>query len=255
MQSTDHRVYQVLVALADTLSPDFELTDFLNGMIAQFAELIGIPACGVLLADATDVLGVGAATTPAARRLEIAQLTNSEGPGLDCFHNRSAVRCPDLSHADSWWPSFVPAARTAGFRAIHSWPMRLRDQSLGSVDAFHTEGGPLDAARIDLGQALADAATIGILAQRALRQTETVNEQLPSALHSRIVIEQAKGVLAERLGIAVDDAFDLLRRHARDKRRKLSELARDVVNGRAVRRIPTPAVLARRPRQAAAAGE
>ena len=252
MQSTDHRVYQVLVTLADTLNPDFELTGFLGGMLDQFAELIGIPACGVLLADAGDVLGVGTATTPDARRLEIAQLANSEGPGLDCFHSRAAVRCPDLAHADSFWPSFAPEARAAGFQAIHTWPMRLRDQPLGSISAYHTEAGPLDAATIDLGQALADAATIGILQQRALRQTETVNEQLQSALHSRILIEQAKGVLAERLGMAVDDAFDVLRRHARDNRRKLSELARDVVNGRAVRRTPTPAMMARRPR---AAGE
>jgi GAF domain-containing protein len=148
------------------------------------------------------------------------------------------VQQTDLSSVEQPWPSFARAARTSGFAAVHALPMRLRDETLGAISLFSDVPGPLDEDTIALGQALADAATIGILHQRAVARHEAVAEQLQAALNSRIVIEQAKGFLAERLAVNVDAAFGLLRGYARDHNRKLTAVATDIVEGRLQVRQP-----------------
>jgi hypothetical protein len=138
-----------------------------------------------------------------------------------------------LDGARERWPQFAPQAATAGFRSANALPLRLRSQVIGSLNLFHASVDGLDSAGLRVAQALADAATIGILQQRARRSGEVVAGQLQAALTSRIVIEQAKGVLAERLRISTDSAFAVLRAAARSRNRLLSELAREIASGSA----------------------
>jgi hypothetical protein len=155
----------------------------------------------------------------------------NEGPCLDCFHTGQAVSAPDLTQTVDRWPQFTPHALREGFRAVYALPMRLRTQIIGGLDLFTAQPGPLTLRDLWVGQALADVATIGILHERALHRREILAEQLQTALNSRIVIEQAKGVLAERSGLDFPDVFALLLAHARRNRLRLSDVARGVVAG------------------------
>ncbi len=114
---------------------------------------------------------------------------------------------------------------------MHAIPLRLRGQAIGVLNLFHRTPGPLPETDLSLGQALADVATIGILQERAIRRGEVLNEQLQTALNSRVIIEQAKGVVAQSLGVGMDAAFDRLRRHARHNNLRLVEVARRTVTG------------------------
>ena len=232
MTVTDRPVREAFIELTDTLVTDFDIIDFLERLAVRCTELLGVTACGVLLADHHGALNLVAASTEQARLLELSQLQNSEGPCLDAYRTGKPVQCADLAGADAPWPMFSGAARTAGFAAVQALPMRLRDQVLGALNLFSAVPAPLDADTVSLGQALADAATIGIVHQRALARSEIVAEQLQAALSSRIVIEQAKGFLAERLALTVEDAFTVLRRYARDHNRKLTDTAADIISGR-----------------------
>lgn len=232
MTVTDRRVREVFIELTDTLVTDFDIIEFLDRLAARCTELLGVAACGVLLADHHGELNLVAASTEQARLLELAQLQNDEGPCLDAYRAGRPVQCADLADPRVPWPTFSGAARAAGFAAVQALPMRLHEQVLGGLNLFSTAPGPLDEDTVAVGQALADAATIGIVHQRALARSEIVAEQLQSALNSRIIIEQAKGFVAERLGLTVEDAFTVLRRYARDRNRKLTDTAADIINGR-----------------------
>ena len=151
---------------------------------------------------------------------------------IEPYLTGTAVRQTDLTSPGQRWPTFARAARASGFAAVHALPMRLRAETLGAISLFSDSPGPLDGDTVALGQALADAVTIGILHQRAVGRHELIAEQLQAALNSRIVIEQAKGFLAERLAVSVDTAFGLLRGYARDHNRKLTGVASDIVEGR-----------------------
>jgi hypothetical protein len=165
--------------------------------------------------------------------LELFEAQNDEGPCRDCYRLGAAVVNVDLDAARDRWPQFAPRALAGGFRSANALPLRLRSQVIGSLNLFHHDSGGLGSNELRLAQALADAATIGILQQRSIHRGELVAGQLQLALTSRIVIEQAKGVLAERLKISADDAFEVLRGVARSRNRLLSELARDVASGTA----------------------
>jgi hypothetical protein len=234
MATRDALVRQAFIELTDTLVTDFDIIDFLQRLATHCTKLLGVAACGVLLADHHGALTLVAASDETARLVELAQVQSSEGPCLDAFNTGQPVQRGDLADADPRWPAFTAAARAAGFTAVQALPMRLREERLGALNLLSATPGALDDDTIALGQALADAATIGIIHQRVLARQEIIVEQLQAALNSRIVIEQAKGFLAERLGIGVEDAFALLRRYARDHNRKLTEVAADVVENRLV---------------------
>ncbi|TDD68198.1 ANTAR domain-containing protein [Jiangella aurantiaca] len=232
MSTTDRRVRETFVELADTLVDDYDVLGFLDLLAHRVVELIDVDACGVVLIDHHGTLNLVAASSEETRMLELSQLQNSEGPCLDTFGTGRRVSMVDLvAGGDERWPRFAPAARGAGFAAVYALPMRLRDAVLGAMNLFGREPGPLADESLALGQALADVATIGILHERTARQHEVVAGQLQSALDSRILVEQAKGVLAERLSISVDDAFALLRGHARSTNSKLRDVAAAVVDG------------------------
>jgi GAF domain-containing protein len=220
----------VFVELADTLVDEFDVIDFLHVLTERCVELLGVTAAGLLLTDGQGTLQVVAASSERSRLLELFQLQTDQGPCVDCFHTGAPVSVADL-RAASRWPRFVEAAAEVGFRSVHAVPMRLRTEILGALNFFNVDPGPIDDSTLRVGQALADVATIGLLQQRAIHRRDALTEQLQSALNSRILIEQAKGVLAERLGLDTADAFTLLRSSARSQNRKLSELATAVVNG------------------------
>jgi GAF domain-containing protein len=218
------------VDLADTMVADFDVIDFLHLLSDRAVQLLGASAAGVMLADPRGQLRLVAASSEAVRVLEIFQLEGEEGPCLETIRTGQAITEPDLRCALQRWPRFTPAALQAGFAAVHALPMRLREQVLGGLNLFRDQPGTFDAADMRIGQALADTATIGLLHERNLRRAEVVGEQLQSALNSRIIIEQAKGKLAERFGLDMDTAFTSLRHYARDNNLRLSELAQTFID-------------------------
>jgi GAF domain-containing protein len=169
-----------------------------------------------------------ASSSDDAELMELLQLQNEQGPCMDCYHTASPVSVPDLAATDHW-PRFAAAvAKAGGFRSVHALPLRLRGDAIGALNLFHQAPGPMPEPDLALGQALADVATIGILQERAVRRSEIVTEQLQTALTSRIVIEQAKGVLAQHHGLTMDSAFDRLRRYTRARNLRLAEVARQL---------------------------
>jgi transcriptional regulator with GAF, ATPase, and Fis domain len=228
---SDRLVAEAFVELADTLVDDFDVMDFLHQVTVRCADVLGVSAAGVLLTDQRGNLRVVAASTEQTRLLELLQSQTDQGPCPECFHTGRPVAVADLSTVTDRWPEFVTRARQVGFASVHALPMRLRTDIIGALNLFHTQPGALAPDTVRLGQALADVATIGLLQARAIRHRETLAEQLQTALNSRIVIEQAKGVIAERRHLDMDRAFTLLRGTARTSNRRLSDLARAVVDG------------------------
>jgi GAF domain-containing protein len=222
---------ETFVELTDTMVAGFDVIDFLHLLTDRSVRLLEASAAGLLLADPRGDLRVVAASSERARLLELFQLQNDQGPCLDCFRTGQPVAAPDLSAETQRWPRFAATARDFGFAAVQALPMRLRDQIIGALNLFRAGTGPFDPADMRVGQALADVATISLMHERALRRSETLNEQLQTALNSRVIIEQAKGKLAERLHLDMDQAFNVLRNHARNRNQRLSDLARALVDG------------------------
>lgn len=227
----EERLARTMVELADTLVDDFDLVELLALLVERSVELLDASAAGVLLADEQGRLRLMASTSEAMELVEVFQLQNDEGPCFDCYRGGEPVIVDDLSQAAERWPVFVPFATGKGFHAAHAFPLRLRRRMLGALNLFRSQRGALTSADAAAGQALADVAAIAILQFRATRHVQLVTEQLQQALHSRISIEQAKGVLAERAGIGMEDAFSILRRYARTSQRLLVEVAGEVVSG------------------------
>jgi transcriptional regulator with GAF, ATPase, and Fis domain len=220
----------VFLEMADTLIDGFDLLDFLNTLTERCVQLLDVDASGLLLTDAEGVLQVVAASCERARLLGLFQLQTAEGPGLDCFRTGAPVSVADLT-VGGRWPRFGAAASGVGFAAVHALPMRLRTDVIGALNLFGVSPGALDAERLRKGQALADIATVGLMQQRAIHRRDVLREQLQTALDSRVMIEQAKGLLAERLQVSVAEAFTILRAGARRRNQRLSDLARALVDG------------------------
>jgi GAF domain-containing protein len=219
------------VELADTLVVGFDVIDFLHMLTDRSAQLLDVSASGLLLADPRGELRVVAASSERARLLELFQLQSDQGPCLECFRSGRPVTAADLNLEAQRWPEFTHAALDVGFQGVQAVPMRLRDQVIGALNLFRATTGPFDPEDIRLAQAFADVATISLLHERSLRLSEALNEQLQTALNSRVTIEQAKGKLAERLQIDMDKSFNILRNYARSRNRPLSDLARAFVDG------------------------
>ena len=226
----DYRLAPVFVELADTLLAGFDLAEFLHTLTLRCVQVLPVDAAGILLTDHRDHLQLVAASTERARRLEQYQLRIDQGPCLDAFATGQPVRSGDLAADADRWPDFAAAAAEHGFTGVHALPMRLRENTIGALNLF-TADRTLDEAGQATGQAMADIATIGILSARAAARRDLLAGQLQSALDTRVLIEQAKGVLAERHQIGMEQAFAVLRGHARSTSTKLTEVAAGVVTG------------------------
>jgi GAF domain-containing protein len=220
---------ETFVELADTLIDDFDVIEFLHLLSGRCVELLGVDAAGLLLANAAGELQLVASSDEQVRLLELFQLHGDEGPCLDAFRLRREVTKADLAESADEWPGFAAVAADHGFRAVHAVPMRLRTEVIGVLNLFSSVPGELSAEDRRAARAMVDVATIGLLQARTIRHHELLVEQLQTALSSRVIIEQAKGFVAERLSLEMDQAFAVLRRFARSHNRKLSEVAAEVV--------------------------
>ena len=226
------RLAELFVALADTLVVGYDLLDLLGRLAEGCAELLDdVDAAGVLLADPNGRLQTVAASDEQARALELFQLQTDDGPCPECYRTQDRVASPDLGLDLDRWPTLAPHALAEGFRAVHAYPLRLREQTVGALNLFSRSTGPVSADDGRIAQALAEVATISVLRERALAGSAELAGQLQGALESRVLVEQAKGVLAERGGLDLGAAFALLRGHARNNGRRLSDVAGDVITG------------------------
>jgi len=227
------RVTEIFVEVADSLTDDFDLMDFLQQLSVRCMELLNVAACGILLADAHGSLHTIAASDEHTRLLELFAAQNDQGPCVECYKSgepRTNINLTD-PHTTARWPQFATRAAETGFVATNALPLRLRGRVIGAVGLFQTDPDPLGQADIILAQALADVATIAILQQRTLDTSQVERAQLQNALTSRIVLEQAKGILAERWNLSVDDAFAAFRTYARAHQLQMAQLAREITDG------------------------
>jgi transcriptional regulator with GAF, ATPase, and Fis domain len=221
----------MFVELADTLVADFDVVELLTRLADRCVDVLDVGAAGLMLVAPEGDLRVMASSSEAMRVLELFELQSQEGPCLDCYLTGQAVANQDLAVVDGRWPRFSIEALAAGFHSVNAVPMRLRGTVIGALSLFHVEAGEMRAADVDAAQALADVATIAVLQHRAALEAQVINEQLHHALNSRIVIEQAKGIVAERQGLNMEQAFWALRNHARDHNLRLVDVADGVIGG------------------------
>lgn len=224
-------IADTFVGIVDSLVDDFDIIDMLTGLADGCVELDLAAASGILVADANGKLRVMAASSEKAHLLELFQLQNDDGPCLEAFSTGESVAHLDLRAAYDRWPRFAPEAVRAGFHSVHAFPLRLRTLVIGALNLFAEEGRVISEPDVHLAQALADVASIAILQDQIIRQSDIRVGQLQHALDSRVAIEQAKGMLAERAQVDMEQAFQLLRTHARNTRRHLTEVAMEIVGG------------------------
>ncbi|HTL84787.1 MAG TPA: GAF and ANTAR domain-containing protein [Acidimicrobiia bacterium] len=227
----EDRLVETLVTLADTLVDQYDIIDFLQTLAERCVDLVDVSAAGIMLADPQRELRHAACSNEQMRLVELFELQVEEGPCFDAFRTQAPVVCDSLEEAAQRWPEFTRNANESGFAAFSAVPMRLRDTVVGALNLFSGDAHALGVDDIKVVQAMADIATIGILQERSIRDAHAFSTQLELALESRVVIEQAKGIVAERNHMSVDDAFDQIRRFARAHNRLLSETARQIIDG------------------------
>ncbi|HUQ56361.1 GAF and ANTAR domain-containing protein [Lentzea sp.] len=222
---------ETFVELADTLAADFDPAEFMHRLSHRCVTALGVDAAGILLADHDGELQVVGASSDRARLVELFELQHRRGPCVECYLTSAPVTLASSTGPPHRWREFSAVAKEAGFGAVHALPMRLRDQTVGALNLFTVDEAALAEPTLRVAQAMADVATIGLLQARVISHRELLAGQLQNALQSRVLIEQAKGVLAERLQIDMDRAFDALRRYSRDNNLRLREVADGVITG------------------------
>ena len=236
--SREERITAAFVTVADTLVADYDVIDLLHTLVEACASVLDVEAAGLVLADDDGSLQLLASTSERADFVEIMQLNAGTGPCIECFRTGAVVEVGDIAVDGGEWPDFQRAAIEQGFHAVHATPMKLRGEVIGALNLFSAEPGLLNSPDAAVAQALADVATIGILQERSIRETSIVREQLQHALESRVLIEQAKGVVSALGWIDVDEAFGLLRDYARQHNLSLRTVA-ERVTARTLDVLPT----------------
>ena len=227
----ERAIIDTFVRLSDTLVDSFDVIDFLHFLTERCVALVDVDESGVMLATPAGTLQAVAASSEQTRLLELFEVQNHDGPCLDAYRTGGVVVATDLTGEVARWPMFAPRAVTVGFNAVHSVPLRLRNEVIGALNLLRAAAGALSTLDAALVRALADIATVGVLQHRAMQRSATTVSGLQTALTSRIRIEQAKGILAERAASSVDDAFEMLRRYARSRQIGITATAEQVVAG------------------------
>jgi GAF domain-containing protein len=222
---------ETFVALADTMVDAFDLIDFLHGLAERCVEVLAVSAAGIMLADSEGNLRHAACSNEQMRLVELFELQLQEGPCFDAYRETTPIVGGSPDEVRARWPEFAARALETGFQSVSAVPMRLRTQVIGALNLFSAEAERLGEDDLRVAQAMADIATIGILQERAIRDARSFSTQLEVALESRVVIEQAKGIVAEHRRTHVDTAFGMIRNHARSHNLLLSETARGIVDG------------------------
>jgi GAF domain-containing protein len=223
---------RTFVDVADTLVADFDVLDFLSTLADRCVELLDISDAGIMLAEPGGELRVAAASSHRMNLLELFELQHDDGPCVDSYRTSRQIRADHLENEIGRWPRFAPEAVAAGFTGGYGLPMRLRDSTIGSLNLLRANPGALTDDDLSIAQALADVATIGMLQHRAASENRLVAEQLQYALNSRVIIEQAKGMLSAHAGLEMDSSFAVLRQYARNNNRKLADVAEALVDRR-----------------------
>ncbi|BBY48074.1 transcriptional regulator [Mycolicibacterium arabiense] len=229
--SREIEVLAAVVTLVDSLLDDFDVVDLLTGLTERCSELLDVTAAGVLLADPRGRLRLVAATSEAARELELFQLQAEQGPCVDCYRSGQPVSVEDLASTGDRWPRFTAVALEAGFASGRAIPMRAAGMVLGALGLFGDRSGRLNNADLLVARTLAHVACVAVLQERAPTPA-TVGPPLQAALNRRIVVEQAKGFLRETLNVSVEEAFTLLRSYAREHGQHLSDVAETLMRDR-----------------------
>ncbi len=222
---------RTLVQLADTLVEGFDIVDLFTFLTARCVDILDVAAAGLMLTQPNGELGIVASSSEAMHILEAFEAQSHEGPCPDCYRSGQPVVNLDLATAHTRWPRFAPRALAAGFRSVHALPMHLRSEIIGALNLFRTQEGMMDESDMNAAQSLADIASIAVLQYRAELDLRGLNDQLSHALNSRIVIEQAKGIVSERSRIEMAQAFSLLRNYARNHGRRLADVANEIIEG------------------------
>lgn len=228
--SRERRLTATFVTLADTLVAGYDVVDLLDTLVNACAELLDATAVGLLLADESGELSVIASTSERSRLVEIMQLKHGLGPCVECYATGSVVQVENVDQMKDTWPDFVAAAGEQGLRSVHATPLRLRGTVIGALNVFRSESGLLSDEDASVARGLADIATIGILHERTMHRNDVAREQLQHALDSRVLIEQAKGVISHTHEVDMDVAFQTLRSYARSNHQLLRDVAEQVVN-------------------------
>ncbi len=224
-------VVHSLFEIADTLVDDYDVVDMLTGVADRCVSLLGVSAAGVMLASPAGGLGLVASSSEEMRMLELFELQTQEGPCLDAFRTGEAVEEQDLQAGAGSWPTFSEAALQAGFRSALALPLRLREITLGALNLLRTTSEPMSDSDLIIARAFADLAALSISQHRGSSEAQIRNEQLSAALSSRVVIEQAKGVISERANVDLNEAFARLRGYARSANLRLTAVAQAAVDG------------------------
>jgi transcriptional regulator with GAF, ATPase, and Fis domain len=224
-------IVDAFIHLSDTLVAGYDVIDFLHFLTDQCVTLADVSEAGVVLAAPSGNLQAVAASSERGHLLELFELQNQDGPCLDAYRTGLVVESADLAQDRERWPTFAQRALDVGFSAVHSVPLRLRDRVIGALNLLRTGIGALSEADAKLVRALADIATVGVLQERTIAESQSTTAALQTALTSRILIEQAKGILAERAVVSIDAAFELLRGYARGHRLGITDVAGQVVRG------------------------
>lgn len=237
--SREARLNAAFVTVADTLTEHYDVVDLLHTLVTECTQIVDATAGGLMLADAMGRLQVVASTNESAELVEVMQLAAGAGPCVDCFTSGAAVSVSDIDSGGDQWPAFRSAALEQEFHSVHATPMKLRGEVIGTMNLFQTTTGAMSERDAAVVQALADVATIGVLQQRIATESQIVAQQLQRALDSRVLIEQAKGTLAEALDMTMEEAFRSLRSYARNHNLTLHEVA----SGIATRRINSAVIV------------
>ena len=228
----ESEVVRSLVEMADILVDDFDIVELLTGVADRSVQLLEVSAAGVMLASPTGSLGLVASSSEAMRLLELFELQAQEGPCMDAFRTGEPVEHENLRAAGAGrWPLFSEAALQAGFQSALALPLRLREVTLGALNLLRVTQAPMVEADLIVARAFADLAALSIVQHRASVEAHRLNEQLSGALNSRVVIEQAKGVISERADIDLAQAFARLRTYARNHNRRLTDVAESAIDG------------------------
>ncbi|HEV3462814.1 MAG TPA: GAF and ANTAR domain-containing protein [Actinomycetota bacterium] len=220
---------QALDQLADLRSNPVTVEEALERVVATADTLFGVDGTALMLVDRDQALRNLAVSDARAALLEELQAEHDEGPCLDAFEGKEPVAADDLTTEDRW-PAFAPAAASGGLLAVLASPIPYSDQAVGVVAVFAGGAHPWTGPEREAIVAFTELAALLILNAMEAAERGKLAGELQVALDSRVVIEQAKGVLVGRHGLTTRQAFDRLRRQARDQRRPLSQVARDVVS-------------------------
>lgn len=231
IQNRERQLAEAFVTLADTMVDDYDIIDLLHTLVERCSALLDATDAGILLSNMAGELEVVASTNERSRLIGLLQLGEGEGPCVDAYRTGRLITVDDIAGTYARWPAFAIAAAETGYASMHAIPLRLRKDTIGSLNLFRDRTGGFSDGDAIAAQALADVATIGILHERSLRESDVARSQLQRALDSRIVIEQAKGVIAQTENVDMDTAFQIIRATARNSSTRLSEVARRIVEG------------------------